>query len=137
MDCDIPLPLLDCVPAIVSIGFQITQNGENVFDEGILSVEDVTTFGPDAEGSQLEIQTGFDGIEGSLLFVRNLNWSEGSYSFSLNFGSAASNQVNFSISLSPPSPCCGSYPILQEITIDNAPPTFVHNSGFYAIELAQ
>lgn len=132
--CNIEPALLDCI-GFPSLGFVITRNGENIFNENTTTIQDIAIQGDDARNVELNLQSGFDSINGDVLFFTDLDWARGAeHTYVINVKDTDSFSLNTSLTISE-GPCCGGIPILEEIQINNSQGAQDSQTGFYNISL--
>ena len=129
--CDIDPALIDCI-GFPTLGFVITSNGENFFNNH--SIESINIEGADAQNTEFFLRSGFDSVEGSVLFIRDSDWSSGDFEYLVALDTNNLFSINLSFELSE-GPCCGGIPILNSISINNIPTERDNTNGFYLIDL--
>ena len=102
----------DLCPRLGVLAFDVLLDGNNVFDNGTYTINDVTI---DDENTQFSLES----ISSPLLLIQDRDWSEGDYDYFIRFGDEHSFTVNATFELSPASECCGPLPILTAIRIND------------------
>lgn len=132
--CDIDPALLDCI-GFPSLGFVITRNGENIFNENTITIQDIDIQGDDAPNGRLNLQSGFDSTNSPVLFFSDSDWSlGGNHTYVITVEDTDSFSLNTSFTISE-GPCCGGIPILENIQINDIQVEQDPISGFYIISL--
>mgnify|MGYP000029013704 CR=1 FL=1 len=132
--CDIDPGLIDCV-GFPSVGFVVTRNGENIFNENTTTIEDIDVQGDDASNSELTLRTGFNTTDGPVLFFTDLDWQNGGmHGYIIDVEGIDEFSFNTTLSISE-GPCCGGIPLMDTILINNMQMEFDSVSGFYEISL--
>ncbi|MFS4494437.1 hypothetical protein [Maribacter sp. 2308TA10-17] len=132
--CNIDPALVDCI-GFPMLGFVITRNGENIFNENMTTIENISVQGTDLENRELSLQSGFIPNEGPVLFFVDLDWDlGGNYTYLITVEESDSFSLSASFIISE-GPCCGSIPILENIQI-NGTEAFVNTeTGFYNVTI--
>lgn len=131
--CDIDPALIDCI-SFPALGFLITRNGDNVFDDDAIALEDVTVRGRDASNTELGLQSVFDSINGPIFFFTDTDWSSGDYEYLIELDTNDSFSINSTFVISE-SLCCGNIPILEEIRINDMEASRDDTSGLFVVIL--
>lgn len=101
-----------------SLLFEVLLNGENVFEEGIYTVDDVSLTGNTPAGMELRVgETNFGNRTVQLLYLENIDWEVTSYDFILQIATHDSTELMVEIQLSS-GQCCGGIPQIINYQID-------------------
>lgn len=90
--------------------FEVLLNGDNVFDEGIFSVADVSLTGNSPNSTEIIVnETNFKNTRTQLLFLERMDWEVTRYDFNVNIGN--DNVVNLIVTIELSSGgCCSGIP---------------------------
>ncbi|MEM8928770.1 MAG: hypothetical protein AAGC45_11245 [Bacteroidota bacterium] len=114
LDCS----LVDCA-GFPSIAFEIVLENENVFEEEVFTIEDLSLSGNFPQPSKLSI---FEAILGDgetpILLLSSMDWKETIYDFNLNIGGEYTSNLVVEIENSPGGGCCGGIPFIKSLELD-------------------
>ena len=117
-DDEVDCSAVDCI-GFPSLAFEILENGENVFEQDLFSIEDVSLSGTVPDPSELVIQEGFFGPESTqLLIMTSFAWEETTYDFTINIGNSYTANLIVVIEDSPSGGCCGGIPLIQSLELN-------------------
>lgn len=122
VDCSTVL----CVGPL-SIRLEVLSNNDNVFADGTYTLEDVTITGPDSDDLEVTVQTGLQGSTSALLTFRNVNWTKGSFDYTIDLGNTESFEISGDfVEMGSASDCCGirlevENPSAQGATVEESP----------------
>lgn len=101
-----------------NLAFEVILNEENVFEEGIYTVDDISLTGNSPVGTELRVgETNFGNRTAQLLYLENIDWEVTTYNFGLNIGDDHSANLEVEIALSTGA-CCGGIPQIKNYEID-------------------
>lgn len=133
-ECAIPLALRDCFTTDAVVLLSIRLEGENVFDNDIYQLTDVTITGDSAENFEISLQENSESTEGSPLVLRNSEIDQGAFLNTINIG-----DKNFTMSTVfeelPGGVCCPSTTRVNSLEINSESPSRTENNGHYIVEL--
>lgn len=114
IDCS----LVDCI-GFPSLNFELLNQGENVFEENLLAVEEISFTGNFPDPIELTTFEVFLGErETEILFLSSFAWEEGTYNFNINIGTEFTSEVVVEVEESPKGECCGGIPFFKSLLID-------------------
>ncbi|WP_343487914.1 hypothetical protein [Allomuricauda sp. d1] len=112
---DFDCSAVSCIGPPVFI-IEVIQNDENVIENDIYSLENITISGDSSDDFDISI---YDPNSDSIprLLIQNNQWKVGVIEFNLNFSADFTFQFNTEIGLST-GQCCGGIPRLESLQID-------------------
>ncbi len=117
IDCE----AVDCI-SFPALAFEITLDGENVFAEGIFTVEDVSVSGTYPEPSELTLgETVSANGNTPILIFSSFAWEETTYDFNLNIGNEYNASLSAEITISSSGGCCDGIPFISTLELNGVP----------------
>ncbi len=113
--------LVDCV-GFPSLHFEILSEGENVFEQNLLTTDEISLSGDFPDPSELtiiQVLVDPNTEEKQLLIVSSIAWTSGTYDFNLNISDSYTTNVLIEVEKSPEGGCCGGTPFFKSLRIDN------------------
>ncbi|MEO9512642.1 MAG: hypothetical protein ABJN84_06605 [Flavobacteriaceae bacterium] len=114
------------------LGFEILQDGENVFDIGTYSIDDVTI---DDTNSQVVLESLSSINDLPALLIQDLDWTVGTFEYTVSLGDSDSFSIRSTFQLSDESECCGGIPFLSAIEINDVAVSLPITSGVFTVNL--
>ncbi|WP_431129066.1 hypothetical protein [Flagellimonas flava] len=102
----------DLCPRLGVLAFDVLLDGNNVFDNGTYSINDVTV---DDENTQFSLES----ISSPIMLVQDPDWSEGSFNYFIRLSDEHSFTVNATFEFSQATECCSPIPVLTAIRIND------------------
>lgn len=101
-----------------TLAFEVILDGENVFEEGLFTVEDITVGNTAPMAITLTInETNFGSRTTQILFLETTAWEATTYNFDLNIGDDFTSNIDIEIALSSGG-CCSGIPLIANYEID-------------------
>ena len=98
------------------LGFEVLQDGENVFDFGSYSGDDVVI---DDDNAQTAVEFLSSINDRPALLIQDSDWTAGNYNYVVALGDDDSFTIRTTFELSDESDCCGGVPFLTAIEIND------------------
>lgn len=108
------------------LGFEVLQNGENVFDFGSYSGDDVVI---DDTNAQTAVEFLSSINDRPALLIQDSDWTAGNYNYVVALGDDDSFTIRTTFELSDDSECCGGIPFLTAIEINDVEMNLAEVSG--------
>ncbi|KQC31119.1 hypothetical protein AAY42_15385 [Flagellimonas eckloniae] len=108
------------------MGFEVLQNGENVFDFGSYSGDDVVI---DDTNAQTAVEFLSSINDRPALLIQDSDWTAGNYNYAVALGDDDSFTIRTTFELSDDSECCGGIPFLTAIEINDVEINLAEVSG--------